>query len=66
MHSTAKKTGNRKTNSDTNFSPSQRRSYIAVAAYYHAEKKGFNSDCDVDNWLAAEAEIDQMMARGWR
>lgn len=33
------------------------RQSIAEAAYFKAEKRGFASGCDVDDWLAAEAEI---------
>lgn len=64
MKRTSKKEENRKTDADTPLSASQRQHYIAVAAYYLAEKKGFSSDCDVENWLAAEAEIDQWLAKG--
>lgn len=64
MNSTAKKAGSRKADADTHLSAGQRQHYIEVAAYYLAEKKGFNSDCDVENWLAAEAEIDQLLAKG--
>lgn len=33
---------------------------IEVAAYYIAEKQGFNNQ-HVDHWLAAEKEIDSML-----
>lgn len=67
MKSTAKKAESSKANADTRVSASkvsddQRQHYIEVAAYYLAEKKGFNSECDVENWLAAEAEINQLLA----
>lgn len=29
---------------------------IAVAAYYIAERRGFAPGCELDDWLAAEAE----------
>lgn len=45
-------------------SDSQRRQYIEVAAYHIAESRGFNSGCDLENWLAAEAEIDRLLAEG--
>jgi len=32
---------------------------IATAAYYRAEKRGFNGGNPVDDWLMAEAEINQ-------
>lgn len=33
------------------------RRQIAEAAYYLAEQRGFAPGCDVDDWLAAEAQI---------
>lgn len=33
------------------------RRSIAEAAYYRAEKRGFEPGYDLDDWLAAEAEI---------
>ena len=47
---------------ETNLSEDQRRQYIEVAAYYIAEGGGFDCSCDLENWLAAEAEIDQLLA----
>lgn len=45
-------------------SDSQRQHYIQVAAYNIAENNGFESGCDLENWLAAESEIDQLLADG--
>jgi len=64
MKRTAKTEKGRKSDSTPHLSDSQRQNYIEVAAYYLAEKKGFDSDCDVENWLAAEAEIDQLLGKG--
>jgi hypothetical protein len=36
----------------------ERRQRILEAAYYRAEKRGFNPGGELDDWLAAEAEID--------
>ncbi len=47
---------------ETNLSEEQRRHYIEVSAYYIAERGGFNGGCDLENWLAAEAEIGQLLA----
>lgn len=47
-----------------NLPEEQRRQYIEVAAYHIAERGGFDSACDLENWLAAEAEIDQLLAEG--
>jgi hypothetical protein len=36
--------------------------WIAEAAYYRAERRGFVPGQEVDDWLAAEAEV----RAGWR
>jgi len=69
MSSHTKKASSKKANADTdlstsNMSDSQRQHDIEVAAYHIAEKNGFNSGCDMENWLAAEAEIDQLLVGG--
>ena len=38
--------------------------HIAVAAYFHAEHRGFNGGDPVKDWLAAEAEINAAHNRG--
>lgn len=43
------------------FSPEQRSQMIAEAAYFYAEKRGFFGGDPMDDWLAAEAEIDSML-----
>jgi DnaK suppressor protein len=35
-----------------------RERQVAEAAYYRAERRGFEPGCELDDWLAAEAEID--------
>ena len=57
-------TNSKKTKAETNLSEQQRRQYIEVAAYHVAERGGFSDGCDAENWLAAEAEIDQLLAEG--
>lgn len=42
----------------------QRQQYIEVAAYYIAEKEKFKCGCELENWFAAEAEIDRLLAEG--
>jgi len=43
------------------FDPSSsREALIATAAYYRAEKRGFASGYEDEDWLAAEREIDNM------
>jgi hypothetical protein len=41
-------------------SKEERRRRIAIAAYYRAEKRGFVSGCEIQDWLDAEAEIDEL------
>lgn len=31
---------------------------IALAAYYRAERRGFCPGCELEDWLAAEREVD--------
>ena len=38
--------------------PEWRRQTMAVAAYYRAERRDFAPQGKLDDWLAAEAEID--------
>ncbi len=44
----------------------QRHHLIEVAAYYLAEQRGFDADAGSshDDWLAAEREIDALIAAG--
>jgi Protein of unknown function (DUF2934) len=36
---------------------------VAEAAYLRAEKRGFSGGNPTDDWLAAEAEVDTMLAK---
>lgn len=36
----------------------QRQNQVAVAAYFHAERRGFSGGDALADWLAAESEID--------
>ncbi|MDE2259892.1 MAG: DUF2934 domain-containing protein [Betaproteobacteria bacterium] len=38
-----------------------REEMIAVAAYYRAEHRDFDGGDSVEDWLAAEAEIDALL-----
>lgn len=42
-------------------SEEDRLRYIAEAAYYIAERRGFTSGSPEADWLAAETEIDRML-----
>lgn len=38
--------------------PEQRAALIAEAAYFRAQRRGFAPGGEVEDWLAAEAEVD--------
>jgi len=42
----------------------QRNHYVSVAAFYLAERRGFTLGDPVNDWLAAEAEVDRLLASG--
>ncbi len=42
----------------------QRHHYVSVAAFYIAERRGFTLGNPADDWLAAEAEVERLMASG--
>ncbi len=42
----------------------QRANYIEVAAFYISQRHGFTPSKAVDDWLQAEAEIDQLLGDG--
>ena len=37
---------------------------VATAAYHRAEKRGFQAGHEVEDWLAAENEIDAVLTTG--
>ena len=39
-----------------------REARIAEAAYWRAERRGFTAGQELDDWLAAEREVDEDMA----
>lgn len=41
-----------------------RRAMIAQAAYLRAERRGFTSGGETEDWLAAEAEVDALLRAG--
>ena len=43
---------------DSKIDAEKRRALIAEAAYLRAERRGFAAGHEVEDWLAAEAEID--------
>ncbi len=56
----ASKTSNNKKPSDIN--PEERYRMIAVAAYYRAEKRGFIGGDPSQDWVEAEAEVNQLIS----
>jgi hypothetical protein len=42
--------------------PEQRYEMIATAAYYIAERRGFSGGYAMEDWIAAEAEIDTQLS----
>ncbi|MDD2700447.1 MAG: DUF2934 domain-containing protein [Sideroxydans sp.] len=38
--------------------------YVQVAAYYIAERRGFDEGSCEDDWAQAELEIDRLLAEG--
>ena len=43
--------------------PEERQEMIAEAAYLRAERRGFMDGDPTEDWLSAEAEIDQILSR---
>jgi hypothetical protein len=44
--------------------PEQRHALICEAAYFRAERRGFCPGQELDDWLAAESEIDRTLQPG--
>jgi hypothetical protein len=44
--------------------PEARDAMIAEAAYFRSAHRGFEPGHEVDDWLAAESDIDAALARG--
>ena len=43
------------------FDPERRADLIAEAAFFRAEKRGFSPGHEMDDWLAAESEVDALL-----
>jgi hypothetical protein len=43
--------------------PTDRYKSIAEAAYLRAEHRGFLPGCELQDWLEAEAEVDELLTR---
>ena len=44
--------------------PETRDALVAESAYFRSAHRGFEPGHEVDDWLAAESEIDAALARG--
>jgi hypothetical protein len=44
-------------------SEEERRSMIERAAYFRAERRNFEPGHELEDWVAAEAEVDRKLAR---
>jgi hypothetical protein len=42
----------------------RRHALIAITAYFRAKRREFAPGDELDDWLAAEAEVDQQLAVG--
>jgi hypothetical protein len=49
--------------STASWKPEERHRRIAEAAYFKAERRGFQGGSPVRDWLEAEAEIDATMSK---
>ncbi len=47
----------------TRVTPEERRQLIAKAAYFRAERRGFAPGSELEDWIAAESEIDRMFPK---
>lgn len=47
-------------------SPEERQRMIAEAAYFRALQRGFSGGDSVEDWLAAEHEVDERLLRSRR
>jgi len=52
------------TRSSAYIEPEARDAMISEAAYFQSAHRGFEPGHEIDDWLAAESEIDAALARG--
>ena len=62
----ARAKGGGKAQSPANVTPERRLQMIAEAAYFRAEARGFAPGHEMEDWLAAEAEVDRLLSGGSR
>ena len=44
--------------------PDRRHRWTAEAAYFYAQQRGFEPGSELDDWLAAEAQVEAALALG--
>jgi hypothetical protein len=44
--------------------PERRHALICEAAYYRAERRGFCPGQELDDWLAAESDVERTLGSG--
>lgn len=49
-------------NGGSSVDPHERDRYIAEAAYYLAERRGFSGGMELDDWLEAEVQISRLFS----
>lgn len=55
------KSGGTRFSTESGMDKEERRQMIAEAAYYRYQNRGYDPGCDVDDWLAAEEEVDRLL-----
>lgn len=58
---TVTKVNQAETGNTSSISESNRQQQINEAAYYIAEKRGFSSGSEIENWLEAEKQVDEAL-----
>lgn len=59
----AKQSRSKKLNASGNSTdPEYRWQIIAETAYFIAEARGFNGECQLDDWLQAETMVDRQLS----
>jgi DUF2934 family protein len=59
---TRARTPQAETDSSTTLSSQDRLRMVESAAYFRAERRGFTPGHEIEDWLAAESEIDTLIA----
>ncbi len=60
--SSSRAKGGKQMEAPLNVTPERRLQMIAEAAYFRAEARGFAPGREMEDWLAAEAEVDRLLS----